>query len=74
MRTQLLGDDRSDSGVVPGELNRQDWSRPSVPGFRFVAPAATGVRLLLQPAADLKQQCARDLNQLASDRLIELSP
>ena len=35
--TQLLGDDGSRSGVVPGELNRQNWSRPSVPGFRFVA-------------------------------------
>ena len=34
--------------------------------FCLVAPAATRLRLLLQPAADLKQQCARDPDQLAT--------
>jgi hypothetical protein len=44
---QLLGDDGSNSGVVPRELYRQNWSRPSVPGFRFVAQGAVMARLLL---------------------------
>jgi hypothetical protein len=56
--TQLLGDDGSNSGVVPGELNRQNWSRPSVPGFRFVAAAAVSARLPLCLLAGREEKSA----------------
>jgi hypothetical protein len=50
----------------PVDSSTRSSPAPSFVGFRIVAPAATGLRLLLWPAADLKQQCARDLNQLAT--------
>lgn len=57
MPTQLPGDDGSNSGVVPGEINRQNWSRPSVRGFRSVADAEPRHGLPLWPAGAREQKC-----------------